>query len=69
MATHSSMKKDSPSLSRVTSGNSGLPRLVPVTSGSFSGLMGFAGVAQGFGVARTPLSRAWEEPEEDGVGS
>ena len=31
--------------------------------------MGFAGVAQGFGVARTPLSRAWEEPEEDGVGS
>ena len=31
-------------------------------------LMGFAGVAQGFGVARTPLSRAWEEPEKDGVG-
>ena len=31
------LKKDSPSLSRVTSGNSGFPRLVPVTSGSFSG--------------------------------
>ena len=30
------LKKDSPSLSRVTSGNSGFPRLVPVTSGSFS---------------------------------
>ena len=31
------LKKDSPSLSQVTSGNSGFPRLVPVTSGSFSG--------------------------------
>ena len=31
--------------------------------------MGLLGTAQGFGVARTPLSRAWEEPEEDGLGS
>ena len=28
------LKKDSPSLSRVTSGNPGFPRLVPVTSGT-----------------------------------
>ena len=36
MRSFINMKKDSPSLSRVTSGNSGFPRLVPVTSGSFS---------------------------------
>ena len=33
------MKKDARGLSRVAAGNPGVPRLVPVTSGSFSGCL------------------------------
>ena len=33
------LKKDSPDFSRVAAGNPGFPRLVPVTSGSFSGCL------------------------------
>ena len=33
------LKKDSRGLSRVATGNLGIPRLVPVTSGSFSGCL------------------------------
>ena len=33
------LKKDSRGLSRVAEGNPGFPRLVPVTSGSFSGCL------------------------------
>ena len=34
------LKKNSGDLSRVAAGNPGFPRLVPVTSGSFSGCLG-----------------------------
>ena len=34
------MKKDSRGLSRVAAGNPGFHRLVPITSGSFSGCLG-----------------------------
>ena len=39
IGTQDALKKESRGLSQVAAGNPGFPRLVPVTSGSFSGCL------------------------------
>ena len=39
IGTQDALKKESRGLSQVAAGNTGFPRLVPVTSGSFSGCL------------------------------